>query len=245
MGFNWECPFCGRHTTITGERLSTGAHQFDLPTKHGDKLAIWSKAIACPNDECKELFVVAALRPYEWTGSRHNYGDALETWKLRPQASVKVFPDYIPEPVLQDYQEACLIRDLSPKASATLSRRCLQGMIRDFWEIRKDKLSQEIDALKDRVDGDTWNAIDGLRQIGNIGAHMEKDINLVLDVDPDEASLLIGLIETLLEDWYIARHDRQERMASIKGAAEKKKQFKAQAKVAALPPATATPKPKE
>lgn len=55
---------------------------------------------------------------------------------------------------------------------------------------------------------------------------MEKDINLVLDVDPDEASLLIGLIETLNEDWYIARHDRNERMAAIKAAAEKKKQMK-------------------
>ncbi|MCB1884663.1 MAG: DUF4145 domain-containing protein [Geminicoccaceae bacterium] len=30
---------------------------------------------------------------------------------------------------------------MSPKASATLSRRCLQSMIRDFWTISKDTLN--------------------------------------------------------------------------------------------------------
>lgn len=235
--FNWECPFCGRYTTITGERSSVGAHTFALPTKHGDHLAIWSRVIACPNKDCKELLVFAALRPYEWTGSMYRYGDAIEEWQLRPQASVKVFPDYVPAPVLEDYREACLIRDHSPKASATLSRRCLQGMIRDFWGIKKGTLKDEIDALRERVDGQTWDAIDGVRHIGNIGAHMEKDINLILSVEPDEASLLIGLIETLIQDWYIARHDRQERMASVKAAADKKKQQKEEAKAAAKTPA--------
>ena len=36
----------------------------------------------------------------------------------------------IPIPqLMDDYEEACAIVNLSPKASATLSRRCLQGMI--------------------------------------------------------------------------------------------------------------------
>jgi hypothetical protein len=224
-GFNWQCPFCGRHTTITNG-VSDGGHSFQLRTKYGDNLAIWSRAIACPNESCKELSVVAELRPHKWANGHSSYGDAIERWELRPQASIKIFPDYVPAPVLEDYGEACLIRDLSPKASATLSRRCLQGMIRDFWDIKKRTLKDEVDALKERVDGDTWDAIDGVRQIGNIGAHMEKEINLVVNVEPDEASLLIGLIEILIEEWYIVRHNRQERMASVKAAAEKKKQLK-------------------
>jgi hypothetical protein len=32
---------------------------------------------------------------------------------------------------------------------------------------------------------------------------------LIIDVDPEEAQLLIGLIEFLIEDWYITRHKRQ------------------------------------
>lgn len=230
MNMNWRCPFCGRHVTIVGGRISWGEHNFTLPTKHGDKLAVCSTAIVCPNEECKELYLVADLKPYSFVENKFAYGDPLETWVLRPQAAVTVFPDYVPAPILQDYREACLIRALSPKASATLSRRCLQGIIRDFWGIRKARLKDEIDALKDRVDGETWGAIDSVREIGNIGAHMEKDINVIVDVEPDEASLLIGLIETLIEDWYIARHDRQERMASVRAAAEKKKQMKEEAK---------------
>ena len=51
---------------------------------------------------------------------------------------------------------------------------------------------------------------------------MEKDINLIVEVDADEAGLLIQLIETLLEEWYVQRHERQQRMAKIKVAAATK-----------------------
>ena len=134
---------------------------------------------------------------------------------LIPASSAKVFPDYVPQPIRDDYVEACAIRDLSPKASATLSRRCLQGMIRDFWKIAKARLVDEIDAIKDKVDALTWEAIDAVRQVGNIGAHMEKDINVIVDVDPDEAQHLIGLIELLMKDWYVTRHQREERLKAI------------------------------
>ncbi len=211
----------------------------DLPTKHGDKLALQSHAIACPNDECKELFLVAYLKPYRFVGNQYQYGEALESWQLRPQGAAKVFPDYVPAPIIQDYREACLIRDLSPKASATLSRRCLQGMIRDFWKIQKDRLKDEIDALEEKVDPGTWKAIDAVRQIGNIGAHMEKDINLVLDVDPEEATLLIELVETLIEDWYVERHERERRVGRIVDAAAAKKAAKQQP---AKPEPSAEPK---
>lgn len=36
-----------------------------------------------------------------------------------------------------------------------------------------------------------------VREIGNIGAHMEADINVIIDVDPDEAQILIDLVELL------------------------------------------------
>lgn len=83
-----------------------------------------------------------------------------------PASSATPFPDYVPLAIRQDYEEACAIRDLSPKASATLSRRCLQGLIRDYWKIVKSRLVDEINALEDKVDPDTWAAIDAVRKIG-------------------------------------------------------------------------------
>lgn len=116
-----------------------------------------------------------------------------------------------------------MIRHASPKASATLSRRCLQGIIRDFWQVKPGRLVDEIDAIQDRVDPLTWGAIDALRKLGNIGAHMEKDINFIVDVDSDEAELLIGLVETLLRDWYVQREERKQRMDALIAAAASKK----------------------
>ncbi len=123
---------------------------------------------------------------------------------------------------MDDYKEACLIVNDSPKASATLSRRCLQGIVRDFWKITKPKLFDAIKELEVKIDPSTWRAIDGVRSVGNIGAHMEKDIDLIVDVDPEEAKTLIGLIEFLLKDWYVLRHDREEHMQKVIDLAKQK-----------------------
>ena len=180
-------------------------------------------AAFCSNESCKKTTLVFDLF-YTHRQSNGEYGitEFIREWSLLPESAAKPFPDYIPAPIIADYKEACLIASLSPKASATLSRRCLQGMIRDFWKISKSRLKDEVDALEDIVDPATWDAIDSVRKIGNIGAHMESDINVIVDVDPDEATLLIGLIETLIADWYIARHNREERMSKIKAVAAQK-----------------------
>ena len=46
---------------------------------------------------------------------------------------------------------------------------------------------------------------------------MEKDINLIVDIDPNEAQKLIKLIEHLLEQWYINRHEQERLYADIIG----------------------------
>lgn len=134
---------------------------------------------------------------------------------IRPQSLARKFPEYIPLSIRNDYEEAYAIVNLSPKASATLSRRCLQGMIRDFFQISKSNLYEEIDAIKDKISTEQWDVLNGIRRIGNIGAHMEKDINLIVDIEPDEAKKLIKLIELLIQQWYIERHNQQRLYADI------------------------------
>jgi hypothetical protein len=142
----------------------------------------------------------------------------------------------------RDYEEACAIRDLSPKASATITRRCIQGIIRDFCGISRNRLIGEINELRRLVDAgqappgvqaDAVDAIDHVRQIGNIGAHMEGDINVIVDVDPDEAQVLIGLTELLFDEWYVAREQRTQRLAKLRVIAAEKKQIRHQKQ---LPP---------
>ncbi|MEL4861503.1 DUF4145 domain-containing protein [Pseudoflavonifractor phocaeensis] len=136
--------------------------------------------------------------------------------QICPESSAVQFPEYVPEGIRRDYEEAYSILNKSPKASATLARRCLQGMIRDFYgEKDKPNLYQEIDAIKDRVPPAQWAAIDAVRKIGNIGAHMEKDVDLIIDVEPEEAEQLLRLIELLMDKWYVARHDEEELYKAI------------------------------
>ena len=227
MSFSWVCPYCNQHTTITNEKCSHQYHRFDMDNKDG-YLSLVTKVIVCPNNNCQEYTIQALL--YRCThGGFGNYKEidpAILKWQLKPSSHALQFPSFVPKAIITDYEEACLIRDLSPKASATLSRRCLQGIIRDFWDVKKGRLVDEINAIKDLVDTITWQAIDSVRSIGNIGAHMEKDIDLIIDVEPKEAQLLIGLIEILIKDWYIAKHERQKHLESIIDVVGKKKELK-------------------
>lgn len=221
--FNWTCPHCERAVTISSGRISTDRHTLHFENAEGRRTFL-SCFIVCPNPECRKFTLTASLYESAHVPSQGEKSlKKIEDWNLVPSSKAKTFPTYIPQPILDDYREACLIRDLSPKASATLSRRCLQGIIRDFWSAKPGRLVDEIDQIKPNVDPLTWDAIDAVRKLGNIGAHMEKDINVIVDVDPDEAELLIGLIETLLREWYVAREERRIRMGSIVAAATAKK----------------------
>jgi hypothetical protein len=231
MPFNWTCPYCDRDTTIT-DTHDRGEFGVSLKNADGTRLFVHS-LIVCPNPKCQKftlrlLMYEAKFTRFQSGGGRFEQGNLIEEWSLIPPSSAKVFPDYVPKVIRDDYTEACAIRDLSPKASATLSRRCLQGMIRDFWEVKvsKGRLVDEIDAIKDKLDTETRDAIDAVRKIGNIGAHMEKDINVIVDVEPNEAQLLIGLIELLVKDWYIAKHNRAERLQEIVEVSRAKKAAK-------------------
>lgn len=170
--------------------------------------------LKCANHACEELSIVAL--------------DTLARKQIDiyPQNVYRHYPDYIPQAIREDYEEASLIIDKSPKAAATLLRRCLQGMIRDFWQVKPGRLCDEISAIQGRVTASQWAAIDGLRQIGNIGAHMEKDVNLIIDIEPDEAIKLQRLIELLLEKWYISRQDEEELCKDITSIADDKKSQK-------------------
>lgn len=214
-GFNWICPHCQNHVTITN---TISGSQTTLYQKNADgRHTLATTFIVCPNPECKKYTLDVRLHKSENHPTRHadQLKELVKSWRLVPPSNAKVFPSYIPTPLIDDYTEACLIRENSPKASATLARRCLQGIIRDYWGVKPGRLAGEIEAIKDKTDHLTWGAIDAVRKVGNIGAHMEKDINLIVDVDPNEAELLINLIETLFEDWYVNREERKKRLQAI------------------------------
>jgi hypothetical protein len=232
---NWTCPYCDRAQTVTQAKFSAGSSHINVGSHSFGSASLKWSAIGCANDECRNMSVQVALHKDKHnpsTGTNRLDDDAIISRRLIPEGSAKPQPNYIPVALREDYQEACLVRDLSPKSAATLARRCLQGMIRDFCGISKKRLVDEIKALREGIaDGsaprdvssDSVDAIDHVRAIGNIGAHMEADVNTIIPVEAEEAQALIELIELLFEEWYIERHKRRERLARIATIASAKK----------------------
>lgn len=237
MAFDWVCPFCDRAQTVVDSRMHQREYMLGVGESSDGYLMLQSLALCCVSKGCRKtsVHVLVYGEQIRSDGSRTGEIDPTDlrlSRRLLPEGKAKSLPEYIPEPLREDYREACLIRELSPKASATLIRRCIQGMIRDFCKISKKSLFQEIQALREAIDGgngprgvsyESVDAIDEIRSIGNIGAHMEKDINIIVDVEPEEAQLLIELTELLFEEWYVASHKRQLRLDGVKALAEEKR----------------------
>ncbi|CUI61181.1 DUF4145 domain-containing protein [Cognatishimia activa] len=236
MAHNWICRYCNHAQIVNGSNFSSNSFAFDVTETDRGFIGLKGSAITCANPECKKPTLTVELIEAAYSASNYRCylpqnPKTLKSFCLLPESQAKPQPDYIPRALVEDYSEACKIRDLSPKASATLARRCLQGMIRDFCGITKGTLYKEIDELRSRteqgtipkgVTEDSIDAIDALRKIGNIGAHMEKDINVIVDVDPHEAQALIEIIETLFDEWYVAREKRKMRFAKVMQIAEQK-----------------------
>ena len=174
------------------------------------------KFAVCPNPRCREFSLSATLHALENHGKRSYTGKQLATWDLVPPSRARSFPVAVPAQVLEDYREACLIAEQSPKASAALARRCLSSMLRDFWRVQPGSLNDEFRQVKGTADPLTWEAIESVRNVGLIGARMESEGAEIVDAEPGEARLLIGLIETLIQDWYVGREARRKRLAEIK-----------------------------
>lgn len=219
---SYNCPFCGITLPVTDDTHHVSYPSFSHEIGHGFNMngggyftttdCISIDMYKCP--KCENISVIASSlgkgfkKPFRVL--------------VNPTSSAKHFPEYIPKAIRDDYEEAYSIVNLSPKASATLSRRCLQGMIRDFWNIHKKRLIDEINELQSLIPATQWNAINALRKVGNIGAHMEQDVNTIVDVDSDEAEKLLKLIELLIDKWYIARHDEELLLSDITTIADNK-----------------------
>jgi hypothetical protein len=89
-------------------------------------------------------------------------------------------------------------------------------MLRDFWQVQPGRLIDEFRQIKGPADPLTWEAIESVRRSGTIDAQMESEGAEIMDIAPGDAKLLIGLIETLIVDWYVGREERRKRLEKIR-----------------------------
>jgi hypothetical protein len=116
-------------------------------------------------------------------------------------------PPEVPPGIAEDYKEACLVLSDSPKASAALSRRCLQKLLRQSAGVKPGDLSAEIQQVLDggKLPSDIAENIDAIRNIGNFAAHPNKSKSTgeVVPVEPHEAEWNLEVLESLFDFYYV------------------------------------------
>jgi hypothetical protein len=125
----------------------------------------------------------------------------------------------MPEAYANDYREACLVLRTSAKASAALSRRVLQGLLRDALGVAPSNLNSEIDEVikRDLAPVELAKDLHAVRKLGNWAAHPEKDkaTGKITDVEPGEAEAILSVIEALARFCFIARPERDALRADL------------------------------
>ena len=95
----------------------------------------------------------------------------------------------------------------SANASAALSRRCLQNLLREQAGVKKGNLNDEIeDVIYSRQLGSVLaNSLHEVRVIGNFAAHPMKSTNTgeVIDVERGKAEWLLDTLEKLFDFYFI------------------------------------------
>ena len=120
-------------------------------------------------------------------------------------------PGEVPEGVAEDYNEAVAVLDDSPKASAALSRRCLQALLREKGGTKSKDLSGQIDEVLGKLPRPIAEEVDAVRHIGNFSAHATKSQSTgeIVAVEPGEAEWTLEVLDALF-DWYYVQPQKQE-----------------------------------
>jgi len=127
---------------------------------------------------------------------------------IRPRGSSRPpCPLDVPAALAEDYTEACIVLPDSPKASAALSRRCLQNLLRQAAKVKPGNLNDEIQQVIDSstLPSHLVQVIDAVRQIGNFAAHPMKSQSTgeILPVEPEEAEWNLDVLEALFDFYYV------------------------------------------
>ena len=135
-----------------------------------------------------------------------------------PQFGARYIPLEVENPYRSDFLEACAVLNISPKASAALSRRCLQALLKDQGFGAKDLATQIDDVIDANIlPRHLREAIDAIRNIGNFAAHPLKSqaSGEIVDVEPGEAEWTLDVLEGLFDFFIVQKKQLAAKKASL------------------------------
>lgn len=200
-----KCPHC---TTAFHDNWDA----FTLPTDYdsdSDWICVTTICPSCDNPVIK----IGRRKSSAYNPEADGYDPAgvADERLIYPMSSARgPVGDGVPESLKADYKEACNVLSGSPKASAALSRRVLQAILRDQGYSSRD-LARQIDDVLDETDPNKVlptnlrHNVDVIRKFGNFSAHevTDKTTLQIIDVEPEEAEWCLEIVERLFDHYYV------------------------------------------
>ncbi|MGA2522602.1 MAG: DUF4145 domain-containing protein [Candidatus Bathyarchaeia archaeon] len=197
-GSTGKCPHCQFNVCFDEPALiikTSPNGRYSLPAfmateSGGESISVYSSK--CPS--CQKPIAVIKVETKQGRTRRLVY----------PFGVVRTVPPEVPKPLQDDFLEAAAVLQISEKASAALSRRCLQLLLNDKGFNQRD-LSEQIDAAIPKLPTSLGENLDAVRNIGNFAAHplKSKDTGLIVDVEPEEAEWTLEVLEGLFDFFYV------------------------------------------
>lgn len=201
------CPYC--QTAFVEERETV--RESTCPKQDDSNDGYTVRMIFCP--QCIRLIVVLQEGTYQ-AFHEFDYLRDERIWDIKNEAIIYPplsyryqIPEEVPPLYHSDFREADMLLDISPNASAALSRRCLQSILNNHFEIKKEDLFKEIQEYLDtiRPPSQIANLIDAIRHIGNMSAHAWKNrvTDEIIDVEPEEAELSLSVLHQMFDFHFV------------------------------------------
>jgi len=196
-----KCPHCIKE--IHFEEYGSWAFEYeDNARLKSDQITGYSVTYTiCP--ACSELIVLLQHGKIQGTPERQWLTDISVEELLYPKGAFRPVEPEVPEKYRADYKEAAAVLSVSPKASAAISRRILQQLLRDECNVKKSSLAKEISEFTSRegIPNYLSEAVDAVRNVGNFAAHPLKDTNTgeIVEVETGEADWLLDVIDAFFD----------------------------------------------
>jgi Domain of unknown function (DUF4145) len=218
-----KCPHCAInfHDNWVEGSVDRKAYIKSVAGREIDRTGWLYRTALCPNPKCSKLTIeISALLSKPKPGSTREQINSLRKWRqVHPIGSNRgPVPSEVPKAIAADYVEASVVLPLSTKASAALSRRCLQAILNAHGFKGRDLAKQIDKLLKSRVlPMHIHKNVDVIRGFGNFSAHpiTDKTTLQIIDVEPHEAEWCLEILEALFDHFYVAPEAARKKKAEL------------------------------
>jgi len=163
----------------------------------GEEDSLFAFSSRCPS--CKKPIITLVHGKIEEDGQYNEF------YLVYPRHIERFVPPEVPSDITEDFIEAVAVLSISQKASAALSRRCLQNVLIDKGANSRKNLSEQIGDTLPSLPTYIAEDLDAIRNLGNFAAHPIKYTNSsqIVDVEPGEAEWNLDVLEELFDFYYV------------------------------------------